>query len=813
MARASHQTSSRATRHGLTRLVTLAILFAVCWASVSVAQYYHPAAMYIFPAGGQRGTTVNVRVGGQFLLGEASFGMSGPGVEARDRIHEIDTVWFEGPLVRRPLSLKGDDYPSDHAGEVTIHATAPLGDRYWRVWTAQGATPARRFVVGDLPEIVEAEADGAPLPEKIELPVTVNGRIFPREDVDVWTFDARAGESYNIEVSAARLESPLDARLVVLDPEGSKIAEETSGTNRDPFLNLIATVDGVYQIHLSDVKYNGAQSYVYRLTVSRGVHVAWNYPLGGQRGGELALELGTETAGARRTEARTVRLPPTGSSDYGYRLERDGAYSNTVFLQLGDAPERLEVETAEVQCVENAAAPPVTLNGRVGAPGDMDAWAFEARKGAPVIIDLDAAELGSPLDSVITVVAADGSELARADDTGGNTDSQLEFDPPADGVYQVRVAERFRSRGGPAFAYRLHLRSLERPDFELTLPQDALSLKRGGKGSVAVTARRMGRTKDPIELIVDNLPPGVTAESVVIPADKNSASIPLVADDTAAIRGSALRVRGRVDLGGIRVERTAMKPGRRGELPIEDVLVAVTLSTPFEIHRTGPYYSRAPRGCAVTEPFRIKRNGYEGPLTIRLAEKQRRHLQGVTAKPLVVPAGVDEFEYTVQLRPLMEIARTGRVLIVAIGEIEEPDGTKHRVAFSNTESPQLVLSVTSGRLNVSLDRPSVVLSPNSQVTLNAKVGRAPDLDSPVTVELIVPSHMSGLSAAPVDVAASESSARLVLRAAELAGPFNMPLTIRATARDENGDPIYGDATIDIVWSSELPAAVAGTGAE
>ena len=53
----------------------------------------------------------------------------------------------------------------DVLGEVRIAPDAPLGTRPWQLWTAQGATPALRFMVGDLPEVVEQEIDGDPVPD------------------------------------------------------------------------------------------------------------------------------------------------------------------------------------------------------------------------------------------------------------------------------------------------------------------------------------------------------------------------------------------------------------------------------------------------------------------------------------------------------------------------------------------------------------------------------------------------------------------------------------------------------------------------
>ena len=49
-----------------------------------------------------------------------------------------------------PDSQRPEDYPKDMAGHFAIAADAIPGVRYWRLWTSQGATPAMKFVVGDL---------------------------------------------------------------------------------------------------------------------------------------------------------------------------------------------------------------------------------------------------------------------------------------------------------------------------------------------------------------------------------------------------------------------------------------------------------------------------------------------------------------------------------------------------------------------------------------------------------------------------------------------------------------------------------------
>ena len=171
---------------------------------IGLANAEPPDIEYIFPAGGQRGTTVPVRVGGYYFHGQANFEMLGAGVKTSPMVKLTKTIWFEGPLIFQPLSQRGENYPKDHIGQVAIAKNADLGTRHWRCWTSQGATKPLSFVIGDLPEVMEVEVDGRPIPHPVTLPVTANGRIFPREDVDIWSFEAKAGETIICDAAAKR---------------------------------------------------------------------------------------------------------------------------------------------------------------------------------------------------------------------------------------------------------------------------------------------------------------------------------------------------------------------------------------------------------------------------------------------------------------------------------------------------------------------------------------------------------------------------------------------------------------------------------
>src|SRR5437667_12350700 len=96
----------------------LCVLCVLCGETASRAN--PPVASYIFPAGGQRGTTVPVRVGGLFLHDKCGFALVGKGLTASKQLTRIKPLWFEGPLLPLPESQQQEDYPADMSGTVAI---------------------------------------------------------------------------------------------------------------------------------------------------------------------------------------------------------------------------------------------------------------------------------------------------------------------------------------------------------------------------------------------------------------------------------------------------------------------------------------------------------------------------------------------------------------------------------------------------------------------------------------------------------------------------------------------------------------------
>ena len=759
-----------------------------------------PVASFIFPAGGQRGTTVEARVGGLNLHSKASFEMLGQGVEADRVVQRRETIWFEGPLVPLPESQQAEDYPKDYAGKIKIAADAPIGPRAWRVWTSQGAAGSLPFVVGDLPEVVERERDDDSSPRTVALPVTINGRIFPREDVDLWAFPLRAGQILNCAVDADRLGSPLEPWLEALDPEGVRIADATPSKESDARLAFVAPKDGTYTVKIHDVNVKGAQNYVYRLTLTTGPSVERVFPLGGRRGSStIFAPMGLSASGLPETLTLTSNNAGNGPGTALVKFSTAGSAT----IEVDDLAEVVETEPNDKLTQASDLPVPGVGNGRVDRARDVDVWSVSLRKGVQYSFDLRAARLGSKLDGVLALIDPTGKELARAEGLADKDgDSFLTFQSPADGIYRLTVRDRFHSRGGSAWAYRLRASEAASADFRVTFAADVLSLPRGGATPLKLQVVRFGGFNGPIALEVEGLPDGVSVAKTIVSPGAGAIDLPLKAEATAPIRSTRITIRGTAEIAGTAVKRVAFRPGSRGLPQIDDVRVAVALATPFKI--AGPLdFGWAARGSMRRRHYRIERNGFDGPIEVRIADRQARHLQGVSGPVVLVPPGVVEFDYEVSFPPWMEIGRTSRAVVMATGSVREPDGLEHETSFSTPINElQVVAVIGPGRLGLESSRTSFAFDSGGVAEIPLKISRGQGVSGPVRIELVESRAVLGFSAEPLILKDNQNSGvlRLVRDArVEIPSTSTTPvrIAIRAFAATVDG-PLVAETGISYV---------------
>src|SRR5262249_41214369 len=150
---------------------------------------------------------------------------------------------------------------------------------------------------------------------------------------------------------------------------------------------------------------------------------------------------------------------------------------------------------------------------------------------------------------------------------------------------------------------------------------------------------------------------------------------------------------------------------------LDTVLLAVALPAPFKI--VAQHDMRwAPRGTVHVRQYRIERNGFDGPIEVSLADRQARHLQGVTGPTITVPAGVSEFDYPVQLPPWMETGRPCRVCVMGVGVVKDSDGSAHTVSFSSVQpNEQIIVVIEPERLGLKAAKTSIAAGPGKGVAL------------------------------------------------------------------------------------------------
>ncbi len=386
-------------------LISLLLAILVLAPRPAVAQPPQPVVTYLFPAGAQRGATVEATINGKDFQNASGVRVSGPGVTGK-------IVKVVNPnAVQIALAVAPD---------------AELGERDLRLVTPGGISNRVRFFIGALPEIKEVEPNNDRAKAQVlpALPVLVNGQVLDN-DRDNFRFAAKAGQTIVCDVQARSLLAYLpdtvpgflDTCLTLLDSDGKVLASVDRFRHRPDSL-LVYTIpkDGEYTLEICDVIYRGRADFIYRLSIGPFPYLTDVFPLGGQRKSTAQLEL------------RGVGLPATSMSLFippdspPLRLigPVPGAIpSNALPLAVGDEPEFRETEPNDTPAQANRVSVPVAINGRIQRPGDVDHFIVTAQANQLMVLDVRARRLDSPLDSFLSVMNPQGGVHAENDDFAG----------------------------------------------------------------------------------------------------------------------------------------------------------------------------------------------------------------------------------------------------------------------------------------------------------------------------------------------------------------------------------------------------------
>ena len=159
---------------------------------------------------------------------------------------------------------------------------------------------------------------------------------------------------------------------------------------------------GMYYVRVTDYQHSGRAGHFYRIVAGEFSLVTGAYPLGVRKGaaGEVALR-GFHVAAKLKVDGKpSPRIPRTRlllRPEHAFNQVRSGSARSRRSLPQG-----------------GAIPVPVTVNGRIAAAGAENRYRFQARKGEPLVLEVNARRLGSELDSDVEVLDAKGNPIERA---------------------------------------------------------------------------------------------------------------------------------------------------------------------------------------------------------------------------------------------------------------------------------------------------------------------------------------------------------------------------------------------------------------
>ncbi|RKX42420.1 MAG: hypothetical protein DRP64_09865 [Verrucomicrobia bacterium] len=198
------------------------------------------------------------------------------------------------------------------------------------------------FAIGSLPEAFEIEPNNSPEEaQPVEQPLVVNGRIQQVGDVDVFSFQGKEGNSVSIEVTARRLNSPLDSTISLTGPGIDKPVRNDdrveSGAGHlflgsglvthhaDSYLLHTLPATGTYHVQIGDTQAKGGRDYGYRLRIGPALP-------------DFKL----------RMEPSGVHIAPGGTAAFTVRALRLDGFNEKIHLDAKNLPEGFEMSEAAI---------------------------------------------------------------------------------------------------------------------------------------------------------------------------------------------------------------------------------------------------------------------------------------------------------------------------------------------------------------------------------------------------------------------------------------------------------------------------------
>lgn len=613
---------------------------------------------FVYPTGAQKGTVVEITVGGQNISRAKGILVSGEGVSG-------ELIPDPNPKASGKKKGKKDIGEEDNlqlADQVrfrlTIDKDAALGIRDLRLVMENGLTNRLYFEIGELPNVLE-DGKAALSATAEKLPVTFNGQIM-RSDVDRFRFRASKGQQLVLKVSA-RVFVPYMADAVpgwfqpiirLYGPSGKEVAFCDDYTYHvDPVLFYKVPESGYYEVEINDALYRGREDFSYRIDVGELPYVTSISPLGGPTGSSTTVAL--RGYNLRKTSVK-VSSPKAGFIPVS-GVSRSGLTSNTVLFEAsGLSPVRKVQGLGLSRDTALDIRPGEVDEDVIGRSMEQHWYSFTVDKKGLFRLWVTARHLGAPTDIRMTLFDSMGRVVKDVDDSEDPDDYMTTHFADPDlttmlqpGTYSVRLVES-QGKAGEDYAYRFSVDRAE-PDFSVHLEPSTVSVPEDGTGYFNVVLTRRQNFNGDVSINISGLPKGFVAKGTTIAQGQSRGLVTVTAPKGAEHKVLHPKVTATARKGDVTITREASAVESMMQafyythlMPIDDFRLEVGPSQPFRMEvvkdwKGGRLILR--RGTTVPLKVRIVRDpSFTAPVTVMLKSASG----GIKAEAVVIPEGESE---------------------------------------------------------------------------------------------------------------------------------------------------------------------------
>ncbi|MEO6808043.1 MAG: PPC domain-containing protein, partial [Isosphaeraceae bacterium] len=427
--------------------------------------------------------------------------------------------------------------------------------------------------------------------------------------------------------------SLFDPYVAIMDAKRFELAssDDAALVWQDGTVSVVAPEDGTYMIQIRESAYAGNANCLYRLHIGNFPRPTATIPSGGKAGEKIAVTWIGDVAGTRTTE---VTLPPNPEPSFGLvAQDEQGTAPYPNLVRVSPFGNVIEVEPNDDHVRATPFTPPLALNGAIEKPGDIDHFAFTAKKGQVLDVHVFARALRSPLDSVLIIAKKGGGNLATNDDSG-SPDSYLRFTAPADGEYVIAIRDQLKN-GAPDYTYRIEVSPVE-PKLVMSVPNEivargtgpiVVAVPRGNRQAILVTASR----KDfggILNIGAEGLPEGMELQGEPMAASIATFPVLLTAKADAPIGGTLATITGapadpNVKIAPSEFQQTSELVLGQNNVPfwtrsVDRLAAAVTEEAPYSIEVVEPKVPLVRGGSMSLKVVAKRAEGFKAPIAVRL---------------------------------------------------------------------------------------------------------------------------------------------------------------------------------------------------